>query len=376
MNFQFTEEQTRMQKIIRQFVKQEVAPFVPEMEKGRFPASLLRKMAECGWMGLPIPAKYSGAGHDFITYMMTIHELSKKSAVLGAVLSVHTSIVTIPILLYGNERQKEHYVKKLAAGQYLGAFCLTEPSAGSDAGSLKTRAEKRGDTYVLNGTKVFITNGGAADIYLVFASTDPKAGTGGISAFIVEKGAPGFFIGKNEEKMGLHGSLTVTLNFDNAVIPARQLLGEEGKGFKMALSNLDTGRIGIAAQALGIAEGALSEAVQFLKKRYPDGELYKNGQGLAFKLADMAARTEAARLLVYQAASLKQQGVQTGKAASMAKLFASETAMYVAGEAVQLLGDFGYTKDFSAERYFRDAKVCEIYEGTSEIQRIVIGKHL
>ncbi|MEC0701452.1 acyl-CoA dehydrogenase family protein [Bacillus haynesii] len=376
MNFQFTEEQTRMQKIVRQFVKQEVAPFVPEMEKGRFPASLLKKMAELGLMGLPIPATYSGAGHDFITYMMTIHELSKKSPVLGAVLSVHTSIVTIPILLYGNERQKEHYVKKLAAGEYLGAFCLTEPSAGSDAGSLKTRAEKRGDTYVLNGTKVFITNGGAADIYLVFASTDPKAGTGGISAFIVEKGTPGFFIGKNEEKMGLHGSLTVTLNFDNAVIPARQLLGEEGKGFKMALSNLDTGRIGIAAQALGIAEGALSEAVQFLKKRYPNGELYKNGQGLAFKLADMAGRTEAARLLVYQAASLKQQGMQTGKAASMAKLFASETAMYVAGEAVQLLGDFGYTKDFSAERYFRDAKVCEIYEGTSEIQRIVIGKHL
>ncbi|MCY8222388.1 acyl-CoA dehydrogenase family protein [Bacillus haynesii] len=376
MNFQFTEEQTRMQKIVRQFVKQEVAPFVPEMEKGRFPTSLLKKMAERGWMGLPIPDQYSGAGHDFITYIMTIHELSKKSAVLGAVLSVHTSIVTIPIFLYGNERQKEHYVKKLAAGQYLGAFCLTEPSAGSDAGSLKTRAEKRGDTYVLNGTKVFITNGGAADIYLVFASTDPKAGTGGISAFIVEKGTPGFFIGKNEEKMGLHGSLTVTLNFDNAVIPARQLLGEEGKGFKMALSNLDTGRIGIAAQSLGIAEGALSEAVQFLKKRYPDGELYKNGQGLAFKLADMAARTEAARLLVYQAASLKQQGVQTGKAASMAKLFASETAMYVAGEAVQLLGDFGYTKDFNVERYFRDAKVCEIYEGTSEIQRIVIGKHL
>ncbi|MEC1447653.1 acyl-CoA dehydrogenase family protein [Bacillus haynesii] len=376
MNFQFTEEQTRMQKIVRQFVKQEVAPFVPEMEKGRFPTSLLKKMAERGWMGLPIPDQYSGAGHDFITYIMTIHELSKKSAVLGAVLSVHTSIVTIPIFLYGNERQKEHYVKKLAAGQYLGAFCLTEPSAGSDAGSLKTRAEKRGDTYVLNGTKVFITNGGAADIYLVFASTDPKAGTGGISAFIVEKGTPGFFIGKNEEKMGLHGSLTVTLNFDNAVIPARQLLGEEGKGFKMALSNLDTGRIGIAAQSLGIAEGALSEAVQFLKKRYPDGELYKNGQGLVFKLADMAARTEAARLLVYQAASLKQQGVQTGKAASMAKLFASETAMYVAGEAVQLLGDFGYTKDFNVERYFRDAKVCEIYEGTSEIQRIVIGKHL
>ncbi|MEC5226662.1 acyl-CoA dehydrogenase family protein [Bacillus sp. FSL M8-0315] len=376
MNFQFTEEQTRMQKVVRDFVKQEVAPFVPEMEKGRFPTSLLKKMAERGWMGLPIPAKYNGAGHDFITYMMTIHELSKKSAVLGAVLSVHTSIVTIPILLNGNERQKEHYVKKLAAGQYLGAFCLTEPSAGSDAGSLKTRAEKRGDTYVLNGTKVFITNGGAADIYLVFASTDPEAGTGGISAFIVEKGRPGFFIGKNEEKMGLHGSLTVTLNFDNAVIPARQLLGEEGMGFKIALSNLDTGRIGIAAQALGIAEGALSEAVQFLKKRYPDGELYKNGQALAFKLADMAARTEAARLLVYQAASLKQQGMQTGKAASMAKLFASETAMYVAGEAVQLLGDFGYTKDFSAERYFRDAKVCEIYEGTSEIQRIVIGKHL
>ncbi|KAA6451049.1 acyl-CoA dehydrogenase family protein [Bacillus swezeyi] len=376
MNLHLTEEQCRMQKLVRQFAKQEVAPFVPEMEKGRFPTAILREMAERGWMGLPIPKKYNGAGLDFISYIMTIHELSKESAVVGAVLSVHTSIVTIPILLYGTEQQKQQYVKKLASGQYLGAFCLTEPSAGSDAGNLKTRAEKRGDAYVLNGTKIFITNGGAADIYLVFALTDPGAKTRGISAFIVEKDTPGFHLGKNEEKMGLHGSRTVTLNFDNAVIPSRQLLGEEGKGFKMALANLDTGRIGIAAQALGIAEGALSEAVAFLKKRYPDGELNKNRQGMAFKLADMTTRTEAAKLLAYRAASLKEQGLKTGHAASMAKLFASETAMYVADEAVQLLGDFGYTKDFGVERYFRDAKVSEIYEGTSEIQRIVISKHL
>ncbi|QHZ45259.1 acyl-CoA dehydrogenase family protein [Bacillus sp. NSP9.1] len=376
MNLRFTEEQSRMQTFIRQFVQQEVAPFVPEMEKGRFPGEILRKMAERGLMGLPVPEKYNGAGKDFVSYIMTIHELSKVSAVLGAVLSVHTSIVTIPILLYGTDEQKGQYVKKLASGQYLGAFCLTEPSAGSDAGSLKTRAEKRGDTYVLNGSKVFITNGGRADVYLVFASTNPEAKTKGISAFIVEKGTPGFQIGKNEDKMGLHGSQTVTLNFDNAVIPARQLLGEEGKGFKMALANLDTGRIGIAAQALGIAEGALAYAIDFLKKRYPKGELHQKRQGAAFKLADMATRTEAAKLLVYRAAWLKEQGMKTGQAASMAKLFASETALYVADEAVQLLGDYGYTKDFDAERYFRDAKVCEIYEGTSEIQRIVISKHL
>ncbi|ASB86978.1 acyl-CoA dehydrogenase family protein [Bacillus sonorensis] len=376
MNLHFTAEQRRMQKQVRQFAEQEAAPLVPEMEKGNFPTAIIKKMAERGWMGLPIPAGYGGAEKDFISYIITIHELSKTSAVLGAILSVHTSIVTIPILLYGNDQQKERYVKKLAAGQCLGAFCLTEPSSGSDAGSLKTKAEKRGDVYVLNGTKVFITNGGEADVYLVFASTNPEAGTRGISAFIVEKGTPGFHIGKNEEKMGLHGSQTVTLNFDNAVIPSGQLLGEEGKGFKMALSNLDTGRIGIAAQALGIAEGAFSEASAFLKKRYPNGELNNSRQGLAFKLADMATRVEAAKLLVYKAASLKEQGMKTGKAASMAKLFASETAMFVAAEAVQLLGDFGYTKDFNAERYFRDAKVCEIYEGTSEIQRIVISKHV
>lgn len=376
MNLHLTAEQLDMQKQVREFAVREVAPFVPEMEKGEFPTGIIKKMAGLGWMGLPIPARYGGAEKDFLSYIMLIHELSKTSAVLGAILSVHTSIVTIPVLLYGNERQKERYVKKLASGRYLGAFCLTEPNAGSDAGSLKTKAEKRQDRYVLNGTKVFITNGGGADVYLVFASTNPEAVTKGISAFIVEKGTPGFHIGKNEEKMGLHGSQTVTLNFENAVIPSEQLLGEEGQGFKMALSNLDGGRIGIAAQALGIAEGALSEASAFLKAHYPDGELHSFRQGLAFKLADMATRTEAAKLLVYKAASLKEQGMETRKAASMAKLFASETAMFVTTEAVQLLGDFGYTKGFNAERYFRDAKVCQIYEGTSEIQRIVISKQL
>ncbi|MDA7025364.1 acyl-CoA dehydrogenase family protein [Bacillus sp. CLL-7-23] len=372
MNLQLTEAQAGMREQVRQFAEREVAPFVPEMEKGHFPAAILTKMASNGWMGLPIPVRYNGAGTDFISYIITIHELSKISAVVGAILSVHTSLVTIPILLYGNEQQKDYYVKKLATGQYIGAFCLTEPSAGSDAGSLKTKAEKQGCTYVLNGTKMFITNGEAADVYLVFA----RLGTKGISAFIIEKGTKGFHIGKNIAKMGLHGSQTMTLHFDNAVISSRQLLGEEGEGFKIAMSHLDTGRIGIAAQALGIAESALADATEFVKVMYPNGELLNQQQGLAFKLADMTTRTEAAKLLVYQAASLKEQGRKAGKAASMAKLFASETAMYVTTEAIQLFGYQGLTKDYHVERYFRDAKICEIYEGTNEIQRIVINKHI
>jgi alkylation response protein AidB-like acyl-CoA dehydrogenase len=297
--------------------------------------------------------------------MIAIHEISKVSAALGVILSVHTSVGTLPILAFGSEQQKKNYVTKLAKGEKLAAFCLTEPSSGSDAASMKTRAVKSGNHYVLNGSKMFITNGGEADTYIVFARTSSGAGSAGISAFIVDKDAQGLIIGKDEHKMGLNGSRTVQLIFENAQVPIENLLGEEGEGFKIAMANLDGGRIGIAAQSLGIAEAALEKAT-----------LYAKEQGIAFKLADMATNVEAAKLLVYQAAYLKGNNLPCGKQAAMAKLFASKTAMEVATEAVQIFGGYGYTKDYPVERYFRDAKVCEIYEGTSEIQRIVISKHL
>lgn len=377
MNLRFTEEQEMMRKMVRDFAEAEIAPFVEKMEEdGEFPRDILKKMAELGLMGITIPEEYGGAGMDFTSYIIAINELSKVSATVGVILSVHTSVGTNPILYFGTEEQKKKYVKKLASGEYLGAFCLTEPSSGSDAGSLKTRAVLKDDHYVLNGSKVFITNGGEADTYIVYASTNPELGTKGISAFIVEKDTPGFIIGKDEHKMGLHGSRTVQLTFEDAKVPVENLLGAEGEGFKNAMSNLDVGRIGIAAQSLGIAEVALEVAVAYAKERVQFGKPIAAQQGVGFKLADMATAVEAAKLLVYRAANLRSKGLPCGKEASIAKLFASKTAMEVATEAVQIFGGYGYTKDYPVERLFRDAKVCEIYEGTSEIQRLVIGKHL
>ncbi|MGG0239511.1 acyl-CoA dehydrogenase [Bacillus rhizoplanae] len=376
MNFQFTEEQQMMRKMVRDFAQKEIAPFVPTMEQGVFPREVLQKMGELGLMGIPIPAKYGGAEMDFISYILAINELSKVSATVGVILAVHTSVGTNPILYFGTEEQKQKYIPKLAAGEYLGAFALTEPGAGSDAGSLKSRAVRCGDEYVINGSKVFITNGGEADTYIVFASTNPDAGTRGISAFIVEKDTPGLIIGKDEHKMGLLGSRTVQLTFEDMKVPAENLLGEEGQGFKVAMANLDVGRIGIGAQSLGIAEAALACATDYAKDRHQFGKPIAAQQGLGFKLADMATAVEAARLLVYRAASLRAQGLSCGKEASIAKLFASKTAVEVAIEAVQVLGGYGYTKEYPAERFFRDAKICEIYEGTSEIQRLVISRAL
>lgn len=376
MNLKFTEEQVMMQEMVRDFAQKEVAPFVEKMEKGEFPRPILVKMAELGLMGITVPEKYGGAGMDFISYIIAIHELSKVSAVIGVILSVHTSVGTNPILYFGNEEQKQKYVPKLAKGEYLGAFCLTEPSAGSDAASLKSQAVKKGDKYIINGSKIFITNGGEADVYIVFAKTDPEKGSRGVTAFIVEKDTPGLIIGKDEQKMGLHGSRTVQLSFDNMEVPEENRLGEEGQGFKIAMANLDVGRIGIAAQALGIAEAALEAAVQYANERHQFGKPIIANQGIAFKLADMATAVEAAKLLVYRAADLRSRGLPCGKEASMAKLFASQTAREVAIEAVQVFGGYGYTKDYPVERYFRDAKITEIYEGTSEIQRMVISKHL
>ncbi len=376
MELRFTEEQDMIRQMVRDFAKEEIEPFVERMEQGEFPSEILQKMGELGLMGTTAPESLGGSEMDFTSYIIAINELSKVSAVVGVILSVHTSVGTNPIIYFGNDAQKQKYVPKLASGEYLGAFCLTEPGAGSDAGSLKSRAVKDGDNYIINGSKVFITNGGEADVYIVFASTNPELGSRGISAFIVEKGTPGLVIGKDEHKMGLHGSRTVQLTFENMVVPADNLLGAEGEGFRIAMSNLDVGRIGIAAQALGIAEAALEAATNYAKERVQFGKPIVANQGVAFKLADMATAVEAARLLVYRAANLRKQGLPCGKEASMAKLFASKTAVDVAIDAVQIFGGYGYTKDYPVERYFRDAKVTEIYEGTSEIQRIVIGKHL
>ncbi len=376
MNLTFTDEQLMMREMVRYFAQTEITPFIEQLEQGEFPKEIVNKMAELGLMGITVPEEYGGSGMDFTSYIIAIHELSKVSAVLGVILSVHTSVGTNPILYFGNEEQKRKYVPKLARGEYLGAFCLTEPQAGSDAASLSTRAVRDGGDYILNGAKVFITNGGEADVYIVFAVTDPALGSKGVSAFIVEKSMPGFIIGKDEEKMGLHGSRTVQLTFENLRVPVSNLLGVEGEGFKIAMANLDVGRIGIAAQSLGIAEASLDTAVDYAKQRIQFGKPISAQQGVAFKLADMATKAEAAKLLVYNAAHLRSQGKHCGKEASMAKLFASKTAMDNAIEAVQVLGGYGYTKDYPVERYFRDAKVTQIYEGTSEIQKIVISKHL
>ncbi|MES1040561.1 MULTISPECIES: acyl-CoA dehydrogenase [Peribacillus] len=379
MDFKFTEEQEMMQKMVSAFAENEITPHIEAMETGVFPKTILQKMGELGLMGIPISEEYGGAGMDFMSYIIAINEISKVSPTLGVILSVHTSVGTNPIVYFGTEEQKRKYVPKLAAGKYLGAFCLTEQSSGSDAASLKSKAvavKEEDGKYRINGSKVFITNGGEADIFIVFASTDPQKGSKGISAFIVEKGTPGLIIGKDERKMGLHGSSTVQVTFEDMKVPAANLLGNEGEGFKIAMANLDAGRIGIAAQALGIAEGAMEHAVQYAKDRVQFGKPIAAQQGIGFKLAEMATSIEASRLLVYRAAFLRSQGLKCGKEAAMAKLFASRTAVDVAIEAVQVFGGYGYTTEYPVERYFRDAKVTEIYEGTSEIQRMVISKNL
>lgn len=376
MNLRFSDEQEMMRKMVRDFAENEIAPFVERMEKGEFPREILRKMGELGLMGIPVPQEYGGAEMDFVSYIIAINEISRVSATVGVILSVHTSVGTNPILYFGSDEQKQRFLPKLASGEFLAAFCLTEAGSGSDAKSMKSRAVKKDGHYVINGSKMFITNGGEADVYIVFASTNPELGSNGISAFIVEKNSPGLVIGKDEHKMGLHGSRTVQLTFEDMIVPVENLLGQEGEGFKIAMANLDVGRIGIAAQALGIAEAALGAAVNYAKERQQFGKPIAAQQGIGFKLADMATNVEAARLLLYRAADLRAQGMKCGMEASIAKLFASKTAVETAIEAIQVFGGYGYTEDYPVERYFRDAKVTEIYEGTSEIQRIVISKYL
>ena len=377
MNLNFTEEQEMMRQMVRNFAEHEVAKEVDRMEQEeRFPTELLKQMGKLGLMGIPVPEKYGGSGMDFTSYIIAIHELSKISATLGVILSVHTSVGTNPILYFGTDEQKSKYLPKLATGEYLGAFALTESHAGSDAANIRTRATKEGGDYILSGSKSFITNGGEADTYITFARTSEEGGSEGISAFIVEKDTPGLIIGKKENKMGLRGSKTVEITFDRCRVPKSQLLGTEGEGFKIAMSNLNIGRIGIAAQALGIGEAALEHSIVYAKERHQFGRPISHQQGLSFKLADMATEVEAAKLLTYHAASLVEQNIRCAKEVSMAKMFASKTAMKTAIEAVQVFGGYGYTEDYPVERFFRDAKVTEIYEGTNEIQHIVIAKQL
>jgi alkylation response protein AidB-like acyl-CoA dehydrogenase len=377
MNFQLSEEHEMIRKMVRDFAKNEVAPTAAERdEEERFDRSIFNKMAELGLTGIPWPEEYGGIGSDYLAYVIAVEELSKVCASTGVTLSAHISLASWPIYKFGTEQQKQTYLRALATGEKLGAYGLSEPGAGSDVSSMKTRAVRDGDHYVLNGSKVWITNGGEAEIYIVFAVTDPEKKHRGISAFIVEKGTPGFSIGKKEKKLGIRSSPTTELIFEDCRIPKENLLGEEGEGFKIAMMTLDGGRNGIAAQAVGIAQGALDAAVEYAKGRVQFGKPIAEQQGIAFKLADMATAIEAARLLTYQAAWLESNGLPYGKESAMAKLFAGDTAMKVTVEAVQIFGGYGYTKDYPVERFMRDAKITQIYEGTQEIQRIVISRML
>ena len=376
MNFELTEEQSLIKEMVREFAETEVAPSAKERdEEERFDRALMfDRLGELGLTGIVFPEEYGGAGADYISYSIAVEELSRVCASTGVTLSAHLSLSANPIYMFGTEEQKQTFLKPMALGEKMGAFGLTEPSAGSDAGGTKTTAVKKAGTWVLNGTKIFITNAGDAEIYVVLARTDKEAKKHhGISAFIVEKGTPGFSFGKKEQKLGIRSSPTLELVFENCVIPAENLLGEEGHGFKIAMKTLDGGRIGIASQAIGIAQGALDTAVEYAKERKQFDTPIGRFQGVQFQLADMATQIEASRLMVYNAAYRASNNLSYSNASAMAKLMASETAMKVTTQAVQILGGYGYTRDFPVERMMRDAKITEIYEGTSEAQRMVIA---
>ncbi|WP_027965179.1 acyl-CoA dehydrogenase [Halalkalibacillus halophilus] len=377
MNFQLTEEQQMLRKMVRDYATKEVEPTAAERdEEERFDREIFDKMAELGLTGIPWPEEYGGIGSDFVSYAIAVEELSRVCASTGVTLSAHISLASWPIYTYGNEEQKQNFLQRLATGEALGAYALSEPGAGSDVSSMKCSAKADGDDYILNGSKVWITNGGVADIYVVFAKTDHDAKHKGISAFIVEKGTDGFTFGKKEEKLGIRSSPTTELIFENCRVPKANMLGAEGDGFKIAMTTLDGGRNGIAAQAVGIAQGALDAAVDYAKEREQFGKPIAQNQGISFKLADMTTEIEASRLLTYQAAYNESAGIPYQKESAMAKLLAGDTAMKVTVEAVQVFGGYGYTKDYPVERYMRDAKITQIYEGTQEIQRLVIGRML
>ena len=379
MNFEHTEEQSLLREMVRDFAENEIAPSAKERdEEERFDRGLMfGKLAELGLTGIVFPEEYGGAGADYISYAIAVEELSRVCASTGVTLSAHLSLGSNPIYLFGSETQKKQFLVPLAEGRKMGAFGLTEPSAGSDAGGTRTTAVKDGESWILNGAKIFITNEGEAEVYIVFARTDKDAKKHyGISAFIVEKGTRGFSFGKKEQKMGIRSSPTMELIFQDCRIPADNLLGLEDEGFKIAMKTLDGGRIGIASQALGIAQGALDTAVAYAKERKQFDTPINRFQGVQFQLADMATQIEASRFLIYNAAYRASNGLSYSQQSAMAKLMASETAMRVTTQAVQILGGYGYTRDFPVERMMRDAKITEIYEGTSEVQRLVIGSAL
>ncbi len=378
MDFKLSKEQLMLQKMYREFAENEVKPIAADVdEEERFPEETVKKMAKLGMMGIYLPKEYGGAGADYLSYVMAVEEMAKVCGTTSVVLSAHTSLCCNPIFEYGTEEQKQKYLPKLCSGEWIGAFGLTEPGAGTDAAMQKTVAEDKGDHWVLNGSKIFITNAGYANVFIVIAITGiiEKRGrkTKELSAFIVERTDPGFSVGKHEKKMGIRGSSTCELIFEDCVIPADRMLGKQGKGFNEAMATLDGGRIGIAAQALGIAEGAIDETIAYTKERVQFGKPIAKQQNTQFQLADMYAKTQAAKWLVYAAAMKKQGHEPFSVEAAMAKLVAAETASDVTRRCVQLFGGYGYTRDYPVERMMRDAKITEIYEGTSEVQRMVIS---
>lgn len=377
MDFKLNDEQQLLQTMVREFTDKEIRPIAAELdEEERFPTELIPMLSEIGVMGIPIPEEYGGVGMGNLEYVIAVEEISKACASTGVTVSAHTSLCCWPILTYGTEEQKQKYLVPLATGEKLGAFGLTEPNAGTDAAMQTTIAEDKGDYYLLNGSKIFITNGSYADVYVIFAMTNKSAGNKGISAFILEKGMEGFTFGSKEKKMGIRGSATYELVFNNVKVPKENLLGKENGGFKIAMNTLDGGRIGIAAQALGIAQGAIDETLNYVKDRVQFGRSISSFQNTQFTMAEMQTRVDAARMLVYRAASLKDDGENYSSEAAMAKLFASEAARDVTCKAVQLFGGYGYTREYPVERMMRDAKITEIYEGTSEVQKMVIAARM
>ena len=377
MDFNLSREHQLVRKMMAEFTENEVKPIAAETDKtSQYPRENIEKLFDLGVMGMCVPKEYGGAGADPLASAICIEELSKQCASTGDIVATHNGLCCDPIITHGTEAQKAKYLPMLTKGHKVGAFCLTESDAGSDAAKGQTEAKLDGDHYVLNGSKIFITNGYVADVFVVFAMTDKSKGTRGISAFIVESSFPGFSVGKHEEKMGLHGSPTAEIVFTDCIVPKENLLGQEGKGFKIAMQTLDGGRIGIAAQALGLGEGAVDEAVKYTKERVQFGRRISQFQNTQFQLADMHTRMQAAQYLVYSAAMKKQNHEPYSMDAAMAKLFAAEAASDVTRRAVQLFGGYGYTREYPVERMMRDAKITEIYEGTSEVQRMVIANHL
>ncbi|NMC31111.1 MAG: acyl-CoA dehydrogenase [Veillonellaceae bacterium] len=374
MLYELTEDQKMMQKVAHDFAEKQVAPGAEERDEHEtFSRPLYDEMVGLGLSGICFPEQYGGADGDVLSYILSVEEISKADSGLGISLSATVSLCAWPIFAFGTEEQKKKYLIPLAEGNKMGAFGLTEPGAGTDAASQQTVAVRDGDNYIINGSKIFITNAGEAEVYVVFAMTDKSRGVKGITAFILEKGMPGFTFGKKEHKMGIRSSQTMELIFQDVKVPVSQMLGKEGEGFKIAMSTLDGGRIGVAAQALGIAQAAFDAAVKYSKERVQFGKPISANQAISFMIADMATKIDAARLLVYRAAALKDAGKPFSKEAAMAKLFASDMAMEVTTDAVQILGGYGYIREYPTERYMRDAKITQIYEGTNQAQRLVIG---